>query len=396
MGNMEIENMDKIRLYKMMYNNLAILAPTVVSYKTNNEIVIVDLEGNVLDRGTYKELSILGGFAIHKDSNSDIITISNYSGNKKIEIGKSKNKFNFDLGINSLEIHSFEEIGESFLALGLINGILILNKYCEKVALLKHCRYIKMLKENEIGCWFQYVLYSEYHYNRAYASKISNKIEIYGGFELDDEYSLISTELETFNRGIALNKNNSPSLKYKLARHGNIVGKKSHGDIKKSLKLNGTNYFLSADQIGINSKIGYGLIDNNGNEILNTEYDEITHIGSYNFILESRGYLCIFNTKKNQVIFDWSTVEKASQHETLPITIVQTKDGNFYIIDINDRIFEYNEITKYFNCYRCKEDETYLRIDLPSYIKKYVTTTLIPVTNVGKIAELNKCTWEKI
>ena len=379
-----MDNLDKVKILEMTYDNVEVMAPNVVTYVEEGIRYVTTLDGDVIIKEEDNKTQVLGEFITIKLKN-DTLEIHNLSTLKKLKCSR---------------VYDIKSIGGAFLVLYYTYGDTnIIDRNLDVTAVLKNYCRIHIYKETEVGCYFS--LRNDYTIDSngvAYANKLTGKIESFGSFELDSEFGCIAVEtiMNPAHR-ISLNINSDEYFKYKLARHGIIIGEKAYADIIKSNELSGTDLLYSIEcNPNVRKEALYGIINKQGKEIIKPEFNSIKHIGNYKFILESNKKYLLYDLLSMSVIFDYAYIADVIHHSTLPLTLIKLVNNQFYIADYKGDVYTLDKFTEHFECYYSNSCSNILKVIINEFNTKYITDRFIPITNIKEVSRLMNESWVRI
>jgi hypothetical protein len=395
MGNVnDFGNSEKFNILKMMYPELFHVTPDVVAFIQDDIITLLDIDGKVIMKNTTSSLMVHGTFVIALENNTsgqrgNHITLYN------LLTGKSTILYKTTYYMTAIANEfSIESVNDKFLAVKEIvtDTLKIYNKYLEETLMPRHSSFIKYKFQdyNATVTRFGYrMLFGKTC--EGYVSNLTDRIEQFDSFEINDSIRLVATSYKDKEKGVAINTQSKDYFKYKLQYNGVVCGNE-YEDIVKSAQLRDTDYLFcySCNKNGLKQ---IGVIDIHGNELISPEYDAIDYIGADNFLIESNGYAYVFNIKKGLLT---EVLPKANVycHQVLPLCIVE--ESKVKCISAKGEIFYLSDIAKYFECYYCNDNKDVIKINIAGdndKIYKYITTTLVPITNIHAIAKLETSEW---
>lgn len=372
---------ERLNILQMMYDIVQPLSKDVIYCSQNDEVTLVNRYGVELATGTKDTIHKVGCFVAMIDKyNTTSIYCFSTGMSKKIE---NKNKHHY---------FSMKEVGPEYLIIEYISRAVILDRYLNTVFDVEASRLRAYVNDSKICVKHRIDLFRE---STAYINRLTGKVEFYDYFDLDDTYRCIATEYHT-EKGITVNKDCVQNLRYKLSKNGKIVTSRSYEDITKPVELTSTNTFFTFDLGGKYKKdTKMGLITDEGVELLETIYDSILYVGANNYlvgiIIHNKRYLALYNSEKG-VIYNFNELAGAEMHRTLPLLMVYKADGELKLLTTCGIEFSPVDLAKYFRCSYSKQRPDIIRIDL-DYGKKYITNTLIPITNMHEINKLSTHEW---
>lgn len=391
---LNIDNMDMIRTLSFLHEGLEVVHERVVTYVEDGKRYVCDLNDEPIIVDDENKLFLVGTFAVNTSSDfrnaytkSDMTIISTITGMKS----QFKDCYNTEEMVNYLGTHF---IGRCSYDKRYNRVISIYNIYMQEVYQVKEARVLKCLEDTPVSTRIGQLINGSWHI--IMASKASNNIEIFDSYELDsvNRVSLMGKAWDA-NRGLSISRHNISNVRYMLCKDYTCKGK-LYMDITKPAELSNTTYLMTHDFDDIYKKdrICKGIIEETeGKEIFKTLYDDISYIGSDNFILD------FFDTRqivsaKTGIIIDSVAKNQIYIHPTLPMVII-VNNGEYMILDTKGRLFNLRDIAKYFDCYYTLKDAEILKIKL-EYKIVYVTNRLVPITNIHNIGVISTYDWVKL
>lgn len=383
----DIEYNQKIKVLRMMYPNLMEIDTKfgrIYSTKSQNNIEVLDINASILLEFGGNNCDICGGYIIAK-SNTDKLKILSLRTNKTAEI-------------------FFENYNTEFLE---SNGLLIIKSYAKYKILNSEletiwnnqgCMYIKYEKEDSFGYWYTYMGYDTRHlYKRLRINKLTEKVDVYDYIDLENNYSIIGTEVkDRYTQSSTIKLDRLSYVKYKLAYGGNIISEKSYCDILKTSDIQNSEYFYCYETY--KGAFRVGVLDGRGKEVIQLEYKNIKYLGNGIFVCEKDNTKRIVDIKQNY------TSEQINNnlcyiHDTLPIIVI-LDNNNWFVYDILGRKYKLVDIVSNFECRYCNQYPDFLKININLYsnnpVYKYITRNLEPVTDIKLIHHFNTLEWDII
>lgn len=247
----------------------------------------------------------------------------------------------------------------------------------------------------------KYMSLHSFGYRYMIIDTINNKIKCFDiqspfeEFQNVKHHELIATRQSKTKNGYSVRYRGSlPNFRYALALNGVALNKdgKDYEDIYKPIELRDTDTFYTFDYATkideTRGTIKTGLIDSNGNELLEAIYDSIEYIGGNNYIITTGKRKEIFNSVANKVIISHDDAQYIIKYSELPFTEIITYTEKAFILDSKNRIFNIEDIAKYFKCSYNKSNTNIIKIDFDGY-SKYVNNQLQPV----EYLDTNKDVW---
>ena len=373
---MNIALSDKIDILNILYdtveeaNSFAICTKDKLTY-------VVNIHGEEILSAPTNEIQHVGNFIIHNCINNEIIVLSLITGVQKSIATNFSSTLIFGLDI--------QYISEGYIAIYCGSQYIIFDSNVNIVAKIDDIYMAKAYKLQGDLVAIYYRMFME-QYKAIFNTRLGKMIL------LDSQEFLDGTELvavEQCDCGYSLNKDIKDKFKYKLSKDGIVLTKKAYQDITKPSELHNTGYMYTHDYH--NNTRCMGIINNNGEEIVQSIYSNISYIGAGYFILVSTdNSVDIYNTSIG-ILYE-NNILSAKKHDTLPIVLVQFKNNQFLILDTLGRWFKPEEISKYFDCMYSETQNNIIRINL-DYGVKYITNTFIPITNIHEISKLATHKW---
>ena len=357
------------QVLKLGYNNVRLLANELIVCDDYEKSYIFDKYGNELGSGKKEYINTYGDYVIIYDSTNMVHLVISAETRKSIKM--------------PYNIHKVEVLGQ-YLLFSYYDKFIILNSNLEKFAEVKEC-YYRYYNNTPIGytITYQYKL-TKYE---LLINKFKNYIEYYRKEKLNENIEIRATSYNgyTFKYKIYVDDrmiNNTEfygvSLPFEILERGNNKGAAILYNIKNTL------FTLGEDN-------KYGLMDYDGNIILDTVAKNIKCINNDNFIITLKDNSKVIINRYAGVILNNKDIIDIDMHYTLPMCIIKYKDRT-ECLDIFNRWFNMIDISKYFNCEYCESDTTIIKVKL-DYGCKYVTNRLEPITNLHTIAKLSTLKW---
>lgn len=377
---------ERLNILQMMYSTVQPLNSEVIYCAQEDEVTLVNRYGVELARGTKDTIRKAGCFIamLDKDNTTSIYCFST-GASKKIK--NSNNRHHY---------FSMKEAGTEYVVIEYMARSVILDRYLNNVFDVETSRLKVYVSDSKICVKHRIDMFRE---STGYINRLTGKVEFYDYFDLDDTYRCIATEYHR-DKGLTVNKDCIQYLKYKLTKNGSIVSSRSYEDITKPSELRTTNTFFTFDLGGkYRRDTKLGLLRDDGVELLEPVYDSIRYIGANNYlvdiikdnIINSVRYSAIYNSDTG-VVYNFNEVVSAEMHKTLPLLVLIKADGGVKLITTSGIEMEPAEIAKYFKCSYSEQRPDIIRIEL-DYGKKYITNTLVPITNLHEISRLSTHNW---
>lgn len=370
----------RLSILNMIYSVVKPLSNDVIYCEQDDSVTVVNRNGIEIMSGTKDTLKTLGAFLVILDKDISEAEIYCFSTNRHKKI-KYKNSYGYEL----------KQVGQEFLIVSLGGYSLIFNKYLDEILNINTYKLNAYeYGDSRICIKYRLDLLRE---STGFINRLTGKVTSYDSFDLNDNYTLLATDYHE-NKGITINKDCIEYFKYKLVKDNIIVSNKSYEDITKPSELNSTDTFYIFDlDERHNRKVG--LLRGDGVEMLEPIYDEIRYIGANNYILDivnnDRKYTAIYNSDRG-VVYNFDELISAEVHKTLPIVLIARSDGEFRLLTTTGTEIKLEELPKYFKCSYSEQRTDIIRVDL-GYSKKYITNTLVPITNIHEIAKLSTHNW---
>lgn len=379
---------ENLAILNMIHEKVKIVGDRFFVCEDGKKLSIINEFGAEVISSENASISIIGNFVIvtGTDNAGEINReIYNLDTQCKGEIKQSKN-----YGYSSISRYSREvDLGEF---LGSINndGLDIYSKYAEKIAFIPNCNSAGIISQTSCYSSVWYTIDYIPKYRHALLSKQSNELIYYDIIELDNGMQLIASEVANIRFNIS--DEVSDRYRYKLGRYNKILTEKAYDDIIKLPDIYNEELYYTV-YIDKHKNKKFGVINYNGDELVEPIYDKIENIGSGNFRLEVDSKALIYNVIKNTK----SNVYNSSNviiHKTLPITII-VKNDDVILLKSTGELFSIKDFTKHFKCSISDSDLSLIKVEL-DYGTKYIDNRLSPITNMHKIAAISKYEWKKL
>lgn len=379
---------EKLNILRMVYPGLKEIQTkygTLYSSKTDDTILIVDIDGNILLESRANDCNLYGKYLI-SISNDNVASVLNLFNNKRECI-----KLDRYGSIHIEEISGILKIEQS--------GTIRLFDFDLKLMWKMHSvSKFGYSSEDSIGYWYYYASHdTRYKYRKLRINKHTNSVDIYDCIDICDNYVLLGTdytETQWYNRKESIGIDRLPNISYKIALNGQILSENSYTDILKREELKNSEYFYCYKNVDNHTYIG--VLDGRGKEVIHPIYDTISYFNNDNFIVDDGNTRQIINVKSGNKS---ELVNKTLSfvHSTLPLYI--TVENNEYIVyDTFGRKFKVESLAKYFKCEYCLQDTDKIRVDLDYYNTgnvryKYITKNLEPILDTRVINYLSTLDW---
>lgn len=379
-----VDNNDRLSIFKMMYDEVKDIGKGLIyaSNSTSDEVKIFNKNGAELLTGDKNFIQVKGKFLVV--SKGDSIQLLNFSTGTSISIMISRYLFNMDRDI--------QELTENVTLVSEQNSILFIDNNCRVLDKIPGAEFKRINKRSTQGCSFSYKFaWPDLYLNDGYFSYLTNKVERYHTFELQDRYTLIATDIA--KNKFSVNSKTKDKLRYKLGYNDSILSKNSYDDIVIPSQLKNTNTALTKEVVGYDIKTGL-LELSTGKELLKPQFNDIIYYGADNYIATlDDGTSAVYNKYKGYTI---SPEHKAhvNIHNTLPCATINI-NNSFYILDTLGRLCEYVYFTKMFKCSVCNKYKDIFRVEL-QHGNVYVTNRLAPIQDRNTIAMYDKEVWQLI
>lgn len=374
---------DKVSILNMIYEHVIPLSRDVIYCETGNDVYIVHKDGGTIAEGDKDRIKLVGLFLIVGKSRSGCYTIYSFYTNKKIDVDDSAK--------NSIlsAISSVKVLCDRCLYIEKWGGVSIYDMNLTEIFKCRGSRPVVWERSKTRIC-IKYTSLLSYQRLLTTLDISSGKVESIDEFDIADNIKCVALK-ENDKRGISVNTQCDDYLKYGLSAYGSIVTNKLYEDITKPPELKNVNTFLVYELDSARNKV-VGLIDMHGNELLQPIYSKIAYIGCNNYIVEYKEMQSLYSSVTG-VTYNFGELKSITVHKTLPLSILYFKDNSVKLLNnITGKQFDVAEIAKQFKCSYNKADPTIIRIDL-DFGAKYITNTLVPITNMHKIAGLNASGW---
>lgn len=373
----------RVSILQMMYSIVQPLSKDVIYCEQDDNVTVVNRNGIEIASGTKDTLKILGIFLAIVDKNVRRVTIYCFSTQRQKKIDNIANYGFFDL----------KQAGPEFISLEIGSRVIILNKYLDTIFDVNTYKLKAYVNgESRVCIKYRIDLYRE---STGYINRLTGAIESYDSFDLNETYRMLATDYHK-SKGIAINKDCIHYFKYKLVKDNIIVSKKSYEDITKPSELTSTDTLYTFDlddKYRASTKIG--LIRRDGTELLEPIYDGIRYVGANNYIVDmiknDVRYTAIYNSERG-VLYNFGELISADMHRTLPFVVLFKVGGGVKLLTTDGNEIEPAELSKYFKCSYSEQRPDIIRLDL-DYGKKYITNTLVPITNMHEITKMTAHNW---
>lgn len=381
---MEIEDKEnRLAVLKLMYQNIQEITENIYSGVDGEDQVIFDVYGNEYLRteGRKQDIQIKNNTIIlNNNKDNNIMLINRKTGKVKEVKGTQRIIKNIERYILIGPSWNYTaELVDTYTTEIIEGGDTITT---DKV-------YVQKLTDKEIVLK-HWCLYAQ-EYRPIIIDVINNKIryfDMYSPFENIQKakhHMLVATSKSKSKEGYSISYRGSlPNLRYTLAINGVVLNKdrKDYEDISKPVDLKDTDTFYTFDYPTktdeIHNNIKMGLIDKDGKELLEPIYDSIKYINGNNYIITTGKRNEIFNSVANKIIISHNDAQYILRYDELPFTEIITYTGKAFILDSKNRIFNIEDIAKYFKCSYNENNPSIIKIDFEGY-SKYVNNQLQPV-----------------
>lgn len=380
---------EQLSLLKMMYPNLKEINTKYGKVYTSNnkgEIKLLDIKANVLLEIKGENYTICGGYIVGVNNNIEVFNI------------RTNSKKRIDNVLHKHSLNCFEEL----------NGLLRLNTNYDTVLLNNNLNIVwedhdygtrlNYATSDNYGYWYKYKSYETRFKDKMFRiNKYTELVDIYDYIDIGNNYSIIGTEIkDNYKRLIAVKLDRIPNVKYKLAYNNTVISTKSYCDIVKTNDIKNSDYFYCFEIIGNCIKVG--VLNYKGEEVIHTEYSEITSINNGIFVVDDYNKRRIINLNTNYISEELDK-NLCYIHTTLNI-VIMLENNQWVLYDALGRKYKVEEIPKYFNCMYCKQCDEYLKININLYsdnpVYKYITKNLEDVLDIKKINYFNTLEWNKL
>lgn len=376
------EMLDRVSILQMMYDTVHPLSKDVIYCAQGEDVTLVNRYGIELATGTVDTIRRLGMFIamLDKDNTTSIYCFST-GVSKKIS---TENRYHHYFTLKSA--------GTEYIAIEYSSRAVILDKYLNTVIDIEASRLGVYAGDSRICFKYRAELFKEC---TGYINRLTGKVESYDSFELCNGLRLIATEYHK-EKGVSINKECIQHLRYKLSNNDRIVTPKSYEDIVKTMELSSTNTLFTIEvDSGCRNKYKVGLIRDDGVELLEPIYDVIQYMGSNNYLLTvykgNPDCKAIYNTEEG-IIYNFGELASVEIHKTLPLFTLLKNNGEIALFTSTGLEFNPVDLAKHFKCSYSKQRPDIIRVDL-EYGKKYITNTLVPITNIHEITKVTAHEW---
>jgi len=273
-------------------------------------------------------------------------------------------------------------------------NVRLLNNKFEIIAEFKDIEYIggfEEYKSNIPNITYLYYSLGGSRYKFT-IDKSTNRVISYDNYKLKgNDLRAVATSIKDKKEGVLrISQETYEGFMYRLSNKGILLGKE-YDEIRKPEQLDNTNlmYVYNKEYIGV-------INETNGEELISPEYENLEYIGFNNFIATNKDDKAnILNAYSGNMYAD-EEVKEIKTHTTLPMITIRFKDNTlkFYNI-LNGIVFNIEDFAKQFKCEYNSERPDILRVSL-TWGFKYITNTLVPITNLGYIKQLNNSSWVKM
>lgn len=380
-SNNDIE--ERVKVLKMIYNVVKRLANDTIYCEDSEKAVIINKYGITLIDGNKGDIYVAGDFIIVKD-NQQSTTFYNVKTNTEKKL---------NIGTGMIESYlAVSNSGNALLAVQInVHSLYVIDESCNIVYQIDYGFDIRVYKNSKT------VTIKYYSQDRETVKiNIDNKEIRINSFELCEIPSFGSLECigvynDTKSRGISINSECDRYTKYKLGINGTPVTKKAYQDITRPYELNRTNTLYTHELVGYTQKMG--LINIQGDELLEAVFDEITYIGNKCYVLSNEGFKSLYSSSVDDIILGADVIKDIVIHDTLPLCILYFRDKTVKLFDNNtSEVFDTLELAKHFDCSYSKESPNIIRVKLP-YGTRYITNQLRPITNYNYKKKLMSNEW---
>lgn len=392
-----VENADKLRILKMVYNDLVEITFDTVTYTDEEYQYIANLDGDVLLKRKKEDIKIIGSFYIYREDNNNTVIANAISGRKKVYKVNQNTVSEFYRLSNDAQ-----GMGEKFLWVTENNirknkligdrVCVIYNIFFEKQFISEQWYSPRIIildyKSSVTTTWCKYGMNCGYRLMKL--NNETNRAEVYDALTVEGAeltYDLISTDWCRDGKGYSINTNVDDKLRYSLSKNGVVISK-SYQDIFRAPELFGTQYLFTYE---LKDSVKKGVISTDGVELLPPLYDDLNYVGNDNFIITYGDFRKLFNIYKGDLT-DWVNRAYITIHNTLPIVLIYDK-GQYMILDNKNRYFKIEELTRYFECDYNIGDLSILRVKVDTGLYKIVDNRLGSITNLNQIKALNNIGW---
>ena len=403
----EISKQQKLTVLRCLYLNSFFLSESHLGYiNENTELVVMDCDAKVVAKlnstkyKIYKSFIIIQGL-FDKDSVALVNTCTNSF--KKFDSRDLNNIYNpfrlFKLlGDNYITYYNYDT--HDFL-------VYILDSNLNKILTLNASRP-DFFVENENSDIIRISNKDAYIIKDGYVitiDKNTNNVLCYDNLYIKSKnLKLMSLRRRNNKNKSCINRENNYYLRYHLVSDKDeILSAKDYLDIYCTPDMVGTQYLYCLDSKTIESNY-LGILDRQGNELLSPIATDIIIISKNCFKVTIDGKQYIFNADTRKFIMSEYNITNVYKHNTLPINIIYTGENKYFILDYKDNLYNFEDITKNFDCYISEKYPNIVKFVINSKLgstNTYVTSNLSPITNIKLISEYNNSiyngvTWNKI
>ena len=280
---------EKLNILRMVYPGLKEIQTkygTLYSSKTDDTILIVDIDGNILLESRANDCNLYGKYLVSL-SNDNVASILNLFNNRKEDIMLGRwGTVHIEEVSGILKIEQEGTIRLFDYDLKLIWKMSSVNKFGYS-------------SEDSMGYWYYYASRdTRYKYRKLRINKHTNNIDIYDCIDICDDYVLLGTDYDDtlwHNRKESIGMDRLPNISYKLALNGQIISESSYSDILKLEELKNSEYFYCYKNV--DNYTYMGVLDGKGKEVIHPIYDTIRYFNNNNFIVDNGSTRQIINVK---------------------------------------------------------------------------------------------------
>lgn len=422
---LEFEAQQRVDTLSMIYEKVELITYRLVSYIDDGWLIITDLEGNIKFKKDAEKSTIAGKFLVVEGNQFD--AMNGYT--------QAWEVYSLETGINTLvnrpdylSKQVVYNIGTDLVVVPYSSSqALVLNTELQPILEVDiYSRPIKTADDTMTKTTF--CIYIGKIIWVCY-SKEKKQVLSYDEVVIDAANGLSVVAVEYDHTGIMDNKggiwrrqmvsydrqsseifNCLSIFKYRLCKYGARHGKGYNG-IAKTTEYMNTKYLSVFNFNGVERKfcenhcnLLFGLIDEDGNELISPLYKSVQYIGGDTFLLtwedEAYGTVTSLSSLSRGTLAGPLPADKVYQHKSVNMVVINTLhiDGNIWLYKEGDGCFLASEISKHFDCWYCSSMPEVIRIDVGK-VYKYIDNRLTPITNpqmLRRLSVLNDQAWVKM
>lgn len=402
--NMELsmDAQQKIDTFKMLYDNVEMMTFNILQYTNDMTIVIYDIVKDkvIYELDTYNTI-VAGKFVVclkDKLQNNMEITI------RSMEENIEKVVYSYDTQFTYRHMKgNVRALGTDLISVRATPfRCVILNTKLQEIMVTDDTFFTFGIDDTvtktvvSMRTWrktFKLCYNKEHHCATSYDSKTIDNTEYDAiACEFDIDKGIIRTktgykEPRWADDGQTEYMGFSGMCKYRLSKYDNMISEKAYNCIIKTYELMQTNYMLVFNY-GNKSKPMYGLINEQGKELIEPIYSNISFIGGDIFMLEYKSNNILFSLTRG-LLAGPSPLNMLYIHKSLPLSVHITEQCTVNLIDNTGQSFSASELSKHFECQYLKSEPSTIRVKVGG-VNKYIDNRLTPITNMQFISRLDK------